>query len=92
MKNAGRLEALFYKPSLWGFTAGAIFVVLAIIAAQDSEWVDVLMWGLLAFSFIVKYLPKFLIFSLPGAMASLITLVAGGVLFIADAAEKLGQA
>ena len=79
------------KPSLWGYSAAAIFIVLTAIEIQDSSWVDALMWGLLAFSFTVKYLPKFLIFSLPGAMASLITLVAGGAMFIADAADKLGQ-
>lgn len=82
---------LMYKPSLWGFTASAIFIALTIIEVKDSSWVDSLMWGLLAFSFAVKYLPKFLIFSLPGAMASFVTLIAGGAMFIADAADKLGK-
>lgn len=80
-----------YKPSLWGFAASAIFIAMTIITIQDSEWIDALMWGLLSVSFAVKYLPKFLIFSVPGAMVSLITLIAGGVLFAADAAEKIGQ-
>lgn len=80
-----------YRPSLWGFTASAIFVVLTAIEFQDSSWVDALMWGLLALSFSVKYLPKFLIFSVPGTMASFVALVAGGALFIADASDKLGQ-
>jgi len=78
-----------YKPSLWGFTAAAIFLVLTILEVKDSSWVDALMWGLLAFSFTVKYLPKFLVFSLPGSMASLVTLIAGGAMFIADASQKL---
>ncbi len=78
-----------YKPSLWGFTAAAIFIVLAAIEIQNDSWVDALMWGMLGFSFAVKYLPKFLIFSLPGSMASLITLIAGGAMFIADASDKL---
>ncbi len=80
-----------YKPSLWGFTASAIFIVLAAIEIKDDSWIDALMWGLLGFSFAVKYLPKFLIFSLPGSMASLITLVAGGAMFIAEASEKLNS-
>lgn len=80
-----------YKPSLWGFTAAAIFIVLAIIELQDSSWIDGLMWSLLGFSFAVKYLPKFLIFSIPGAMASFVTLVAGGAMFLVDAAEKLNN-
>ena len=80
-----------YKPSLWGFAAAAIFIVLAIIELQDSSWVDGLMWGLLGFSFAVKYLPKFLIFSIPGAMASFVTLVAGGAMFLVDAADKLNN-
>ena len=78
-----------YKPSLWGYAASAIFIVLAAIQVQDEEWIDALMWGLLAFSFTVKYLPKFLIFSLPGSMAAFITLIAGGAMFIADAPDKL---
>ena len=80
-----------YKPSLWGYVASAIFIVLTIAELQESSWVDALMWGLLGFSFTVKYMPKFLIFSLPGAMASFITLVAGGAMFIAYAADRLGQ-
>ncbi len=80
-----------YKPSLWGFTASAMFIVLTIIELQNSSWVDAVMWGMLAFSFTVKYLPKFLIFSLPGAMVSLVTLVAGSAMFAADAADKLGK-
>lgn len=80
-----------YRPSLWGFTASAIFVVLTAIEVQNDSWIDAIMWGLLAVSFSVKYLPKFLIFSMPGAMVSFITLVAGGAMFVADAADKLGQ-
>lgn len=80
-----------YRPSLWGFAASAIFVVLTAIEVQNTSWVDAIMWGLLAISFSVKYLPKFLIFSMSGAMVSFVTLVAGGAMFIRDAAEKLGQ-
>ena len=78
-----------YKPSLWGFSAAAIFITLTAIEIQNSEWVDAAMWALLAFSFAVKYLPKFLIFSVPGALASLLALIAGGAMFIADASNKL---
>ena len=49
------------------------------------------MWGLLAVSFTVKYLPKFLIFSLPGAMVAFVTLVAGGAMFLVDAVDKIGN-
>jgi hypothetical protein len=80
-----------YKPSLWGFVASAIFLVLTVIELQDSHWVDSIMWGLLAVSFTVKYLPKFLIFSVPGGMVSLITLVAGGAIFVADTIDKIGN-
>ena len=80
-----------YRPSLWGFSASAIFTVLTIIALQDTFWIDSLMWGLLALSFTVKYMPKFLIFSLSGTMVSFIALVAGGAMFLVDAAEKIGN-
>lgn len=80
-----------YKPSIWGFTASAIFIALTIIEVQDSHWVDALMWGLLATSFTVKYLPKFLIFSVPGTMFSLVTLVGGVGMFLVDASEKIGN-
>ncbi len=80
-----------YKPSLWGFAASAIFITLTLIEIQDSNWVDAAMWGLLAFSFTVKHIPKFVIFSVQGTVASLIALIAGGAMFIADASDKLGQ-
>ena len=78
-----------YKPSLWGFAAAAIFIVLTAIEVKEKEWVDAVMWALLGFSFAVKYLPKFLVFSLPGSLAALVTLVAGAAMFIADASNKL---
>lgn len=77
-----------YKPSLWGFTASAVFIVLTAVALQDSEWIDALMWGLFAVSFALKYLPKFLIFSAPGTLVSFIALVAGIGIFIAYAADR----
>lgn len=80
-----------YRPSLWGFSASAIFVALTVIELQSSSWVDAVMWGLLAISFTVKYLPKFLIFSIQGSMVSFATLVAGGAMFFVDATEKLGK-
>ena len=80
-----------YKPSLWGFTAAAIFVALTIIEVQDSHWVDALMWGLLAASFITKYMPKLVIFGPPAALFSFVTLVAGGAMFLVDAADKIGN-
>ena len=80
-----------YKPSLWGFVASAIFIILMLIEFQNSSWIDALMWALLAFSFSVKYLPKFVIFRVPGTLASFAALVFGGVLFIIDASDKLGQ-
>lgn len=80
-----------YKPSLWGFTAATIFIILAIVEVQDRDWIDALMWGLLGVSFAIKYLPKFLIFSIQGSMASFITLIAGGAMFIRYAAQMLNN-
>lgn len=81
-----------YRPSLWGFSASAVFVAMTIIELQGSHWVEALMWGLLAVSFTVKYMPKFLIFSIQGTMISFVTLVAGGTLFFVDAADKISNA
>ena len=80
-----------YRPSLWGFSASAVFVAMTVIELQSSSWVDAVMWGLLAISFTVKYLPKFLIFSIQGTMISFATLVAGGTMFFLDAVDKIGK-
>lgn len=80
-----------YKPSLWGFSAAAVFIALTIIELQNSHWIDSLMWGLLAVSFVTKYMPKLIVFGPPGFVLSLVTLVAGGAMFLADATEKIGN-
>jgi hypothetical protein len=83
--------SFIYKPSLWGFTAAAIFIALTIIEVQDKSWVDALMWGLLGVSFLIKYMPKFIVFGPPAFLFSFVTLVAGGAMFLVDAAEKIGN-
>jgi hypothetical protein len=80
-----------YKPSLWGFGASAIFLVLMFINIQDTHWMDSLMWGLLGVSYLIKYMPKFMIFGAPAFMVSFVTLVAGGALFFYDAMQQIQQ-
>lgn len=79
-----------YKPSLWGFAAAGIFVALTVIEVQDKQWIDALMWGLLAVSFTTKHIPKLVVFGPQAFLVSFITLVAGVAMFVVDAAEKIG--
>ena len=78
-----------YKPSLWGFAASAIFIGMMLIELQSEEWVHALMWALLSLSFLLKYLPKFMIFSIQGTIAALMALVAGGTMFIMYASDRI---
>jgi hypothetical protein len=80
-----------YKPSLWGFTAAAVFIALTIIEVQDSHWVYSAMWGLLAVSFLTKYMPKLIVFGPPGFLLSFVTLVAGGAMFVVYASDRIGN-
>ena len=66
-----------------GFQVAAVTICLVINMIDGFD--------VLAISFTVKYLPKFLIFSMPGAMVSFATLLVGGGLFIYDAADKLSK-
>jgi hypothetical protein len=77
-----------YKPSLWGLSAAAIFSVLTALALKDTYWLEATMWGLLAVSFIAKYMPKMIVFGPSAAVLSVATLIAGGAMFISDAAER----
>lgn len=79
-----------YKPSLWGLSAAIVFIVQTVIALQDSRWQDSAMWGLLAVSFLSKYLPKLVVFGPSAAMLSVATLIAGGALFLSDAFRQIG--
>ncbi|MDA0677385.1 MAG: hypothetical protein O2788_05205 [Chloroflexi bacterium] len=80
-----------YKPSLWGFGASAIFLVMMFMAIQDTRWMDSLMWGLLGISYLIKYMPKFVIFGAPAFMVSFFTLIVGGAMFFFDAAQQIQQ-
>tara|TARA_B100001013_G_C24452359_1_gene380137 strand:+ start:346 stop:603 length:258 start_codon:yes stop_codon:yes gene_type:complete len=81
---------LIYKPSPWGFSAVLIFIVLAVLAAQDSEWTSTLIYGLLSVSFLSKYMPKLIIFGPSAAVISSFTLILGLAWFLSDALNLFG--
>lgn len=78
-----------YTPSLYGFAGAFIFLVLALISLGDEDWVNTGMWGLLAAAFILKHLPKLLVFKMLNLVA-LAMLAIGLLLFLIEHLPKLG--
>ena len=72
-----------YKPSIYGFAGALIFLILALIAVNSSEWFNTAIWGLLGAAFLLKHLPKFLVFSVLNLVA-LALLAVGMVLFLIE--------
>ncbi len=74
-----------YTPSLYGFAGALIFLVLALISlnAEEVEWLNVAMWGLLGAAFLLKHLPKFLVLRMLNLVA-LALLAVGMVLFLIE--------
>ncbi len=74
-----------YTPSIYGFAGALIFLVLALVSlnADEVEWLNVAMWGLLGAAFLLKHLPKFLVLRMLNLVA-LAMLATGMVLFLIE--------
>ncbi len=74
-----------YTPSIYGFAGALIFLVLALVSlnAEEVEWLNVAMWGLLGAAFLLKHLPKFLVLRMLNLVA-LALLAVGMVLFLIE--------
>ena len=73
----------FYTPSLYGFAGALIFLVLALISLNDEQWLHTAMWGLLGAAFLLKHLPKLLVFRFLNLVA-LAMLAIGFILFLIE--------
>ncbi|MDP6667129.1 MAG: hypothetical protein QF357_06980 [Dehalococcoidia bacterium] len=80
-----------YTPSIYGFAGAAVFLILALISlnAEEVEWLDVAMWGLLGAAFLLKHLPKLLVLSMLNFVA-LGLLAVGMVLFLIEHLPEIG--
>ncbi len=74
-----------YIPSIYGFAGALIFLVLALVSlnAEQVDWLNVAMWGLLGAAFLLKHLPKFLVLRMLNLVA-LALLAVGMVLFLIE--------
>jgi len=72
-----------YTPSLYGFAGALIFLILALISfnAEDREWMDIAIWGLLGVAYLLKHIPKLLVFRMLNMFATALLLI-GVVLFL----------
>ena len=72
-----------YTPSLYGFAGALIFLILALVSINAEEWLDTAMWGLLGAAYLLKHLPKFLVFRMLNLVA-LALLAVGMALFLIE--------
>ena len=70
-----------YTPSIFGFAGALIFLLLARTAIAAEEWLDAAAWALLGAAFLLKHLPKFIVFRMLN-MVALALLAVGMVLFL----------
>ena len=78
-----------YTPSLYGFAGALIFLVLALISVGADETLNAAMWGLLGAAFLLKHLPKFLVFRMLNLVA-LALLAVGMALFLIEHLPDIG--
>jgi predicted CDP-diglyceride synthetase/phosphatidate cytidylyltransferase len=77
-----------YTPSLYGFAGALIFLILALISLDAEEWMDTATWGLLGAAYLLKHVPKFLVFRMLNLVA-LALLVVGLALFLIEHLPKI---
>jgi predicted CDP-diglyceride synthetase/phosphatidate cytidylyltransferase len=77
-----------YTPSLYGFAGALIFLILALISLNAEEWMETATWGLLGAAYLLKHLPKLLVFRMLN-LAALALLVLGLALFLIENLPKI---
>jgi hypothetical protein len=72
-----------YTPSIYGFAGALIFLILALVSfnSAEREWMDVATYGLLGAAFLLKHIPKLIVFRMLNFVA-LGLLALGLVLFL----------
>ena len=79
-----------YTPSIYGFAGALIFLILALTSynAADREWMDVATWGLIGAAFLLKHIPKLILFRMLNFVA-LALLAVGLVLFLIEYGSEI---
>ncbi len=79
-----------YTPSIYGFAGALIFLILALTSynAADREWMDVATWGLIGTAFLLKHIPKLILFRMLNFVA-LALLTVGLVLFLIEHGSEI---
>ncbi len=79
-----------YTPSIYGFAGALIFLILALTSynAADRELMDVATWGLLGAAFLLKHIPKLIVFRMLNFVA-LALLTMGLVLFLIEHGSEI---
>ena len=79
-----------YTPSIYGFAGALIFLILALTSynAADREWMDVATWGLIGAAFLLKHIPKLILFRMLNFVA-LALLTVGLVLFLIEHGSEI---
>ncbi|HJP27399.1 MAG TPA: hypothetical protein QF694_01130 [Dehalococcoidia bacterium] len=77
-----------YTPSIYGFAGALIFLILALISLNAEDWMNTAMWGLLGVAYLLKHIPKLIVFSMLN-MVALALLAIGFVLFLIEHLPKI---
>ena len=79
-----------YTPSIYGFAGALIFLILALTSynAADRKWMDVATWGLIGAAFLLKHIPKLILFRMLNFVA-LALLTVGLVLFLIEYGSEI---
>ena len=68
-------------PSIFGFIAVILFLVMAGTSYQNEETIDTLLWAITALAYFLRNIPKFIIFSFINIFAYILLIIgAGGII------------
>ena len=68
-------------PSIFGFIAVILFLVMAGTSYQNEETIDTILWTIIAVAYFLRNIQKFIIFSFINIFAYLLLIIgAGGII------------
>ena len=68
-------------PSIFGFIAVILFLVMAGTSYQNEETIDTILWAITAVAYFLRNIPKFIIFSFINIFAYILLIIgAGGII------------
>jgi hypothetical protein len=73
-------------PSVYGLAAAAAFFILFLLAVDAEQWPEAAAYGLLAFAYALRHIPKLIVLGFLNLLAHL-AFLAGAALFIFNVAD-----